>query len=177
MHKGTMCVHFPSESSNPVTTFTLWEAISCVSSADEVSEQEQASNWISVLLLKVQLSMAELGGSGVWILVSWCKQGTLATYASHQHRIVQLCFSKELLEKAPWSLLTHMCEQMQACCDIKASCLKFQPLYIRLTTVESNYIDNILQRNILYSILICQLLHGVALQILPLYKIWCIIIE
>lgn len=84
--------------------------------------EEQASNWISTLLLKVQLSMAELGRSGVWILVSWCKQGTLATYASHQHRIVRCVFSKEPSEEAPRSLLTHMCGQMQACCDMNASC-------------------------------------------------------
>ena len=37
------CVYiFPSESSNPVTTFTLREAISCAASADEVSEQKRA---------------------------------------------------------------------------------------------------------------------------------------
>lgn len=30
MHAETMCVHFPSESTNPVTTFTLQEAISWV---------------------------------------------------------------------------------------------------------------------------------------------------
>lgn len=51
-------------------------------SADEVSGQKRASNWISALLLKAQLSMAKLGGRRVWILVSWCKWGTLVTYAS-----------------------------------------------------------------------------------------------
>lgn len=72
--------------------------------------RNRRSNWISELLLKVQLSVAKLGASEVWILVSCCKRGALATYASHQ-LCTALC---ERAEKAPRILLTHMCEQMRA---------------------------------------------------------------
>lgn len=41
-----------------------------------------------------------------------------------------VCFSKESVEKALWSLLTHMCEQMQACYDINALCAMFHPLCV-----------------------------------------------
>lgn len=76
MHTGTMCVRSPPLRSPAIQLpplhcerqFPVWL------SWWGFRVENAASNWISALLLKVQLSMAKLGGSGVWILVSWCKQ-------------------------------------------------------------------------------------------------------
>lgn len=93
MHTGTMCVHFPSRvQQSSYHLYTARGNFLC-GSADEVSEQKRASNWISVLLLKVQLSMAKLGGSGVWILVSWCKRGTHGHICQPSAPDCTVCFS------------------------------------------------------------------------------------
>lgn len=99
-------------------------------SADKASVQRRASNWISELLLKVQLSVAKLSGREVWILVSWCKRGSAATYASHQRRTVQcVCSVQKKLQGALSRTCVNKCER----CMTQMHCVK----YFTLSPTES----------------------------------------
>ena len=95
------------------------------------------SNWISALLLKVQLSMAKLGGSRVWILVSWCKRGrALATYASHQRRTVRRVFVKSLQRKPSGGFSRTCVNKCEHATTLNTLCEMFQQFYARVC--ESN---------------------------------------
>lgn len=95
------------------------------------------SNWISALLLKVQLSMAKLGGSRVWILVSWCKRGrTLATYASHQRRTVRRVFAKSLQRKPSGGFARTCVNKCEHATTLNTLSEMFQQFYAHIC--ESN---------------------------------------
>lgn len=114
---GTMCVRFPLRVQQSSYHLYTVRGNFLRGSASEISERERASNWISELLLKAQLSIARLGESGVWILVSWCKPGNSGHICQPSTPDCTVCLGKTVQRKPCGASLTHICEQMAACYD------------------------------------------------------------